>query len=202
MAGGSQVSKTPWVAVGVDELRRGWGWLLALGAILILIGIGAIGAVGLTTLASVVFFGWLLVASGALVILHAFWKRGWGGMFLNVLSGALHLVVGFLIVTNPVLGAEAFTLLLAGFFLAVGVVRLGGALALRIEGWRYAAVSGALSMLLGLLIWAGWPGSAIWVIGLFVAIELISYGVSLVMLALALRQSRESQVDEAAASAG
>jgi len=68
------------------------------------------------------------------------------------------------------------------FFLAVGLLRLVIGQRVRSRGGSAWAVtlSGALDVLLGVLIAVGWPGTAGWVIGLFVGIELLFAGVSLI----------------------
>ena len=78
----------------IEELHRHWALFFALGIILILLGGMGISAAGLVTLASVVFFGWLLIIGGAAVAIHAFWAKRWSGFFLQLLSGVLYLIVG------------------------------------------------------------------------------------------------------------
>jgi uncharacterized membrane protein HdeD (DUF308 family) len=47
--------------------------------------------------------------------------------------------------------------------------------------------SGIVDLLLAFLIWAGWPSSADWAIGLLVGINMLFFGLSLVMTSLTAR---------------
>ncbi len=176
------------VFADIQELQKHWGWLLALGFISILLGILALGASVFFTLASVLLFGWILLIMGILEVGHSFWQRQWGGFFLHLLNGILSIVVGVLMIGNPAASALILTLLLAMFFMVAGLFRLIAALALRYPSWGWRLFNGLLTLSLGILIWAQWPLSGLWVIGLFIGIDLIFSGWSSVMLALAARQ--------------
>ena len=171
----------------IEELHRHWVLFFALGIILILLGGMGISASGLVTLASVVFFGWLLIIGGAAVAIHAFWAKRWSGFFLQLLSGVLYLIVGWILVTRPGIGALTLTLVLAISLVVQGAFRIGVSLSTRMDGWGMLLVSGIITLVLGLMIWNEWPLSGIWVIGLFVGIDLIFYGWWLVSLALSVR---------------
>lgn len=170
------------------ELRRTWGWFLALGTALVVLGSLALGAASVVTLASVIFFGWLLVIGGVLQVVHAFWTHRWGGFLRQLVGGLLALVVGGLLVANPVQGALSVTLLLAAFFTAGGLLRIVVALSRQFPGRGWVLMSGVVTLALGIMIWAQWPVSGMWVIGTFVGIDLIFDGWSLVMLSLAARR--------------
>ena len=175
---------------GLDEARRNWGWFLVLGIALIVLGSVALGAAWLTTLASVLFFGWLMVFSGVFETVAAFWARQWSGFFLHLLSGVLNVVVGALILAHPSAVAGGLTLLLAAFFLVAGLFRVIAAAAMRHPNWGWDLLGGGVTALLGMLIWAEWPSSAFWVIGTFIGVDLLFRGWAWVMFALAARQLR------------
>jgi uncharacterized membrane protein HdeD (DUF308 family) len=158
-----------------------------LGIALIVLGSVAVGAAWLTTLASVLLFGWLLVFSGVMEAVAAFWAGQWSGFFLHLLSGVLNVVVGVLILAHPGAVAVGLTLLLAVFFLVAGLFRIIAAVALRFPNWGWAVLGGGITALLGVLIWAQWPSSALWVIGTFVGIDLLFRGWAWVMFGLAAR---------------
>ena len=111
-----------WHLIGAEELRRTWGWLLALGVALVILGVLALSWSVLTTLASVVFFGWLLVVGGVLAVVHAFLRRRWGGFFLELFGGILYVVIGFMIVANPVGASIDLTLVIAVFLMIGGIL--------------------------------------------------------------------------------
>lgn len=141
----------------IEELHRHWVLFFALGIILILLGGMGISASGLVTLASVVFFGWLLIIGGAAVAIHAFWAKRWSGFFLQLLSGVLYLIVGWILVTRPGIGALTLTLVLAISLVVQGAFRIGVALSTRMDGWGMLLVSGIITLVLGLMIWNEWP---------------------------------------------
>ena len=86
---------------GAGELQRSWGWFLALGIVLIVLGTIAIGSTFVMTIASVFFVGWLLIVGGVMEAVHAFWRKRWAGFFLDLLTGILYVVAGWMMVTNP-----------------------------------------------------------------------------------------------------
>ena len=175
-------------STSLESARANWGWYLASGIVFLLFGIIALGYSVLATLASVVVFGWLLLFGGVFEIVHAFKAPGWSGLFVEALIGILYVVVGVMMVFNPGAGALSMTLLMAAFFLVGGIFRMVGAAMLRPPSWGWLMVSGAITLLLGVLIWAEWPASAFWVIGLFVGIDMIFTGSWLVLLALGIRR--------------
>jgi uncharacterized membrane protein HdeD (DUF308 family) len=183
-----------WHVIGVEEIRRSWGWFLALGIILILLGLLALGWAVLATLVSVVVFGWFLLLGGILSVTHAFLRRRWGGFFLELFAGILYVVFGLMVVGNPAEGAVALTLLIAVFLMLSGIFRILTALTVRFHHWVWVLLNGVISLLLGVMIWSQWPVSGLWVIGLFIGIDMIFYGWSLVMLALAVRSIPTSPV--------
>jgi uncharacterized membrane protein HdeD (DUF308 family) len=169
---------------GADELRRYWGWYLALGIVLIVLGTIAIGSTFVMTIASVFFFGWLLIIAGVMAVIHAFWHKRWAGFFLDLLTGILYVVAGWMMVTNTKESALLLTLIIAMFLVFEGVFRIVAALTARYPHWGWVLFNGIISLALGVMIWWQWPYSGLWVIGLFVGIEMLLNGWSLVMLSL------------------
>ena len=141
----------------LEELHRHWALFLSVGVALMALGIVATLTAGLSTIAAVDFFGWILVIAGAGVALHAFWAKRWSGFFLQLLSGLLYLAAGWMLATHPELSAIALTLVIAISFVVQGAFRIGAALSTRIDGWDGLLVSGIITLLLGLMIWNEWP---------------------------------------------
>jgi uncharacterized membrane protein HdeD (DUF308 family) len=173
--------------VGQGHLRERWGWFLGLGILLVVLGTVALGSTFLLTLASVLVFGWLLVVAGALQTAHAFMTKRWGGFFLDLLTGLLYVVIGFMVVANPGATAVALTLLIAVFLIFAGVFRVVVALSVPFHNRIWLLLHGLINLLLGVAIWQQWPLSGLWVIGLFVGIDMIFNGWALVMLGLAAK---------------
>jgi uncharacterized membrane protein HdeD (DUF308 family) len=175
-------------------LKHNWGWFLVLGIIEILLGTVAVGASVFATLVTVVFFGWLLLAGGVLSALHAFWRKQWRGFFLDLATGILYVVAGLMMVGNPAAAAVSLTLLIAMFLLIGGIFRIIAALSGQLQHWGWVLLNGLITAGLGVMIWKQWPLSGLWVIGLFVGIEMMLYGWSLVMLSLIARSAPAAPV--------
>jgi uncharacterized membrane protein HdeD (DUF308 family) len=164
-----------------------WGWLLALGIVLILVGTFSVAVSVVATLASVLLFGWLLLFTGAMEAVYAFHQSKWTGILLHVVNGALSVVAGFLLVTNPAAGALVLTLLMAMFFMIGGLFRIITPIVLQLPHRAWLLLSGVVTLFLGIYIWRQLPGAAVWVIGTLVGIDMIFIGWSWVMLAMAAR---------------
>jgi uncharacterized membrane protein HdeD (DUF308 family) len=168
----------------LQELRASWYWFVLLGAALIVLGVVALIYSVTATIVTALVFGWMLVIGAVLYFVGAFYTRGWGGFFLSLLAGVLHLAVGLIVINHPAEAAVVYTLVLAVFFFVEGLFRVVAALAGRFRHWGWVLLSGAVTVLLGVLIWRDWPLSGLWVIGLFVGINLIFSGASYVALGL------------------
>ena len=171
------------------ELVQHWGWYLAFGIGLMLLGVAAIARAVLATVATMVFFGWLLAVASGIELIQAIMVGKWAGFFLHLLTAILYGVVGFLFIARPLAGAEVVTVLMGSFFLIGGLFQILGASFTFLPGFGWHVLDGAISLILGLLVLRQWPASGLWVIGLFVGINLIFYGSAWVALALSLRPS-------------
>jgi uncharacterized membrane protein HdeD (DUF308 family) len=163
------------------------GWFLVLGILLIVVGVIAVGSAFITAIASILFFGILLMISGGVQVINAFMGRSWRGFFLHLLAGLLELIVGWLMIEQPLHFAAAVTLFLAVAFVVGGVMRIIVALRDRFADWEWVLLNGVISLVLGIAIWRRWPEDSIWVIGLFVGIDIIFSGWSWVMLGLMVK---------------
>jgi uncharacterized membrane protein HdeD (DUF308 family) len=175
------------IAIRFEDLGRRWGWFLVLGVVLIVLGIIALVFTPAATLASVLILGWLMFFSGIVEAVRAFHARGWGGVLLHVAGAALGILVGLLIVTDPLAGALASTLLFATFFTVIGLFRLIAAIWLQYRSWGWAVLDGVVTLVLGVLLWAGLPWSGLWFLGFSLGVALILRGWSDIAFALAVR---------------
>ncbi len=170
------------------EMRKAWGWLLAWGILLVVGGVAGLGYAFAVSVVTTIFVGGLLVAYGVMEVIHAFRHQRWQGFFLFLFGGLLSIAAGAVIWMRPLVGLGILTLLAASYFLVLGAFRVVGAVSSRHPGWGWGLGNGAVSVLLGLLIWNGWPASSLWVIGMFVAIDMIFQGWNYVMLAVIARK--------------
>jgi uncharacterized membrane protein HdeD (DUF308 family) len=170
------------------EMIHNWGWFLAFGIVLVVLGVAAIARAVTATVVSMVFFGWLLVFAGIIEFVDAFMVGQWAGFFLHLLAAILFGVVGLLMLLKPVISAEAVTFVMAIFFLVAGLYQLVGSIWTHVPGWGWQALNGVVASIMGGLVLAEWPVSGLWVIGLFVGIDLIFAGWSWITLALDLHK--------------
>jgi uncharacterized membrane protein HdeD (DUF308 family) len=171
-------------------LREIWAFLLAMGIALIILGVAAIGSSMITTFATVLVFGILMLLGAIFQVVTALWGRSWRGFVLHLLAGVLYLIAGLFMIENPLEAAVGLTFLVAACLLVGGILRIGLSVVERFEGWGWVLLNGVVSVILGLGIWPQWPLSGLWVIGLFVGIEMVFSGLSWVMLGLAVRSGR------------
>jgi uncharacterized membrane protein HdeD (DUF308 family) len=170
-------------------LRQNWGWFLVLGIALIALGLFAISASCITTLAVVWVFGVVLLAGAVVEVISAIQGRGWRGTVLHLLAAILYLVVGLFLVRHTEEAAITLTLFAAVALLVGGAFRIVIALLDPFPGRGWALLNGVITLLLGVLIWQHWPDSGVWVIGLFFGIEMLFSGWSWVMLAFTVRSA-------------
>ncbi len=176
------------VVRATPEMIHHWGWFLAFGIVLLLLGVAAIVRSFAATVASMVFFGWLLVFGGTVEFVHAFMVGNWAGFFLHLFVALLFGITGVAMLAKPLLSAEAVTLLMSVFFLIGGLYQLIAALWTHLPGWGWHALNGIVASILGVVLLAQWPISGLWVIGLFIGIDLVFYGWAWIALALNLHK--------------
>jgi uncharacterized membrane protein HdeD (DUF308 family) len=141
------------------------------------------------TVFAVTLAGWVFLIQGVIQVIHAFRVRDWSGFIWSLGIGVLSLLVGVVLVADPLAGAIPLTLLVAVLFLATGVAKTMFALALRpASGWVWVLASGLVSVVLGVMILAGLPATATTILGLLLGIELVSNGVLFLFVALGLRR--------------
>jgi len=176
------------------ELERNWGWLMAFGVLSILLGTAGLGMTFMLTELSLVFFGALLAVGGVFQILEAIKCRGWKSILWHVLIALLYIGAGIVTMLHPALVGISLTLVIAYILIAVGLLRAFMAFQMKpAAGWYWPLISGLVSVILGGMILAQWPQSGLWIIGLFIAIELIFHGWSYLFIALAARAAAKKR---------
>jgi uncharacterized membrane protein HdeD (DUF308 family) len=173
-------------------LRRHWVLYLIEGIVLLVLGAIAIILPPLGTLAATILFGWVFLVSGVVGLFTSFWMRQAPGFWWSLISAVLGVAVGFWLLAMPVSGAISLTLLLIAFFFVEGVASIMFALDHKRElsgQWGWMLVSGVVDLVLGVVILAGLPGTAVWAIGVLVGINMVFGGVALTMMALHARNA-------------
>lgn len=178
------------LADGLKALRAKWGWIVALGVVFLIAGIVALGSVVAATASAVMIVGIMMIMGGGAEIIAAFGVKEWGKFLLWLLLGVLYVAAGIIAILHPLQAATILTLML-GFALMIGGV-LRGFLAFQMKDagkpWGWVALSGAVSIFLGVLIVAQWPASSLFVLGMFLGIDLIFIGSGWITMGLALKK--------------
>ena len=171
-----------------ETIRTYWVMFLLQGIIMIMLGAAAIIWPQVSTVAVDLFVGWLFLVSGLTGLVTMFLASSVAGFLWSLLTAALSLLVGVLLVWHPVEGAVTLTLVLIAFFIAEGIFQIAGAIQHRAalpDAWGWLLMSGIADLALAaMLIW-GWPSTAIWALGLMVGLNLITSGLAIVMVASA-----------------
>ena len=177
---------------GANVRSRGasalWGGPFVVGLLIVLLGLLALLSTVVAGLVSVLLYGAVLAIVGGAEIIHGIRTRRMGPFLLFLLGGLLALVVGGMLLVRPGVGLAAITLLLAGYFFASGLFRGITSVMDRYRGWGWDVLYGITAVVLGIIVLAQWPLSALWLVGLVVGIELVIRGLSLMAGALMLRQ--------------
>jgi uncharacterized membrane protein HdeD (DUF308 family) len=173
---------------GIEALRAKRGWIVALGIIYVVAGLIALGSVVTATVASVFVVGIMMLIAGVAEVINAFQVRSWGKFFLWILLGVLYILAGFVTFENPLLAAALLTLMLGVVLVASGIMRIILAFSVK-EGtpWIWVVLSGVIELLIGLVILAHWPVSSLYILGLFLGIDLVFAGVSWIGVGLGLK---------------
>jgi uncharacterized membrane protein HdeD (DUF308 family) len=171
-------------------LRRHWMLFLCEGIALVILGLLAVLAPAIASVAATVLFGWILLLSGVIGLLTTFRARGAPGFAWSLLSALLGVVAGALLLWWPLQGALSLTAVLIAFLLVEGVVSIFYALEHRsgLSGrWGWMLASGLLDVCLGVVLFLGLPGTALWALGLLIGINMLFGGWALVVMALHAR---------------
>ena len=176
-------------AAGLEPLRAKSGWIIALGVVYVIAGIIALGSMVMATVASVFVVGIMMMIAGIAEVINAFQIKTWGKFLLWLLLGVLYIVAGLLAFENPLLVAAFLTLFLGISLIVSGIMRAILAFSMqRTMPWIWVLLSGAITFLLGLLIVAHWPVSSLYILGLFLGIDLIIAGVGWIGIGSGLKR--------------
>ena len=191
MSSTTDVSRLPGGSAELAPLRAKCGWIVALGVVYLIAGFIALGSVAMATVASVFIVGIMMILAGVVEIVNAFQVKSWGKFVLWLLLGVLYVVAGFAAFENPLFAAAILTLVLGVALIVSGIMRIILAFGMK-EGmpWMWIVLSGVITFLLGAIILAHWPVSSVYVLGLFLGIDLVFAGVGWIGLGLGLRRRR------------
>ncbi len=173
------------------SLRANRGWFIALGLAFIVLGFIALAHVLTASVVTALYVGVLVIIGGIVQIFHAFKVKGWGRFLFWLLAGVLYLATGALMISQPLLTLALLTLFIGIAIGVDGVFKIIAGLGARGEsGWFFIVLSGAISLLLGVLIVSRWPENSLYILGLFLGLDLIFNGVGTLLFGLALKKNR------------
>ena len=175
-----------------EAVRQHWRAFLIEGILLVLLGLAAIIVPPAASLAFTIIIGWLFLISGVAGLALTFWAREMPGFWWSLISAALAVLAGFILLAQPAQGTLTLTIVVGAYFLAEGVATIMYALEHRRElsgRWSWMLVAGLMDILIAAIIIAGLPGSATWVLGLLIGVNLLFGGATLIGVALAARNA-------------
>lgn len=170
-------------------LKRNSGLIILLGVLSLVLGLLALGESVFVTVGAIWVFGVILIVCGIGNIVQSLSLRGWRGFTWHLLLGLLYLAAGISAATNPLPASLLITLVIGFAFIFGGVLRVVLAFQHRpLPSWPLTLVNGIIGVVLGGMIVSGWPATSLFIIGLFVAVELITTGISWIMVGVAARK--------------
>lgn len=173
----------------MEQIQKHRNLILFEGILILILGLLAIALPTLFTLKIALILGVLLLIIGFVKVFTSFKTKEVPGFLYSLLIGLLYIVVGALMLRNPIAGVLTLTFLLICFFIIDGVAKIFLGFTMRnLPNWGWIIFSGVLSLIMAGIIFGGWPETALWVIGLLLGINFVFYGISLISLALSLKK--------------
>jgi uncharacterized membrane protein HdeD (DUF308 family) len=175
-------------ASGATFVKKSLGWSIALSVLMIVAGILAIASPLAAGIAVNILVAWLLIFSGCVHLVFAWYRPSAGGFVWELLLGVLYIFIGVYLLMHPVAGLETLTIALAIYLFAEAILEFVLGFTLRpLPGSGWLVFDGIVTLILAVMIWRTWPSSTGWVIGLLVGISMLFSGASRLAITLAAR---------------
>jgi uncharacterized membrane protein HdeD (DUF308 family) len=173
----------------VTGIKRASGWSIALGVLMIILGIIAMLAPWEFGIVIALIIGWMAIFNGVAQIIYGIRTHAGGRTVLEVILGLIYIIAGIYLLMHPVGGLLVLTIFLASFLIVYGIFALVLAFHMRpLPGWGWVLFDAIITILLGVLIWAHWPMNAEWVVGTLFGISILVSGVTRLMVSMAFRR--------------
>ncbi|PZV11619.1 MAG: hypothetical protein DCF22_14160 [Leptolyngbya sp.] len=174
----------------IRKVQQNSGWFIALGVVMLLLGIAAIVEPLMATVAVARVLSWIFLFAGIIRIIYAVQSRYDRGFWLKLLIGIFYVITGIMLLSNVFGAALTLTIAFGGVILVQGILEVIAAFKARPEAnWSWTLVSGLMAIVLGILIFYGWPFSAAWLLGVFVGVNLMFTGVWMIVIPLLIRRN-------------
>jgi uncharacterized membrane protein HdeD (DUF308 family) len=161
-----------------------------LGILTMLLGLMALASPLMTGISLVILLGSFVLLGGILRLIWTF--RGLATGPFPILTGALTVLCGLVMVFDPILASGFLTILIAIYLVMDGLYEIFAALGQRPQsGWVWMLFGGVLSLLLGLMIWRQFPLSGAWAMGLFLGFKLLFIGMTMAGVGRAVEKARD-----------
>jgi uncharacterized membrane protein HdeD (DUF308 family) len=170
----------------MTEQKKSSGALIALGAIMIILGLLAIAMPMGTSFAMAFILGWILLFGGIIQLAYAFTSKSMGAFALKIILAIISMIIGGFLLYNPMPALLTLTVLLTAFLIVGGLFAIIGAFAVQ-QGRGIMVFGGFMSLILGSLIWSQMPIASLWVIGLLVGLNLLFSGFTMLAQGLSWR---------------
>lgn len=180
-----------WTKTAFSEIADKWSWFAGLGGVLLVFATLVFFNLSATSKATAWLIGLFLVLGGAASIIQALFTERWSRSVWSMISGALYVFAGAMIMREPAQGSLLLSLLAMIALTISGVARIAIAIAHRdVAGWWVVLLGGLTSIAIGVLLIASLPWSGTWVLGLLIGTELAVQGLSWLVFGLGLRRLR------------
>jgi uncharacterized membrane protein HdeD (DUF308 family) len=170
----------------IAEIRKSWGWFLAVGILLMILGALCIVKAQTATAFSILVLGWILIISGVFWLVNSFLTIAWPIFFLYLLNALIRGGVGYLLIRHPNAGAEGVTMVIAMLLIVGGVFRAAGASVIKFPWWGWTLFSGLVAIALGVYVLAIYPVASTFFLGIVIGVDLIFDGAALTAFASAI----------------
>ncbi len=170
------------------RLRAASKKLFWIGLAMVVLGIVALVFPFISTMAVTLLVGSLLLIFGLITFINSFSIHGTGPFFGALLLGLLCIVAGVYLLFHPLVGEIALTLMVGVIFMFQGAFEIVFAFEVRpLKGWVGMLLSGIASIVLSVLIMAGWPAISTVAVGILLGVDFISTGFGFILVSRALK---------------